>query len=116
MANKKAKILLDFQTQRDRQILASHPDIVVVDKAQKIVEVMDLAVPATSGRKGAGETGEVAGPEGGMERMWKVKTSVVPSVGRSTQGCDSQAGNVAPTDPWNDIRAPGPEKCNAGNS
>ncbi|TKS67246.1 Multidrug resistance protein 1 [Collichthys lucidus] len=44
--NNRAKVLWDFSFQTDKQVLANQPDIVVLDKEQKRVVVIDVAIPA----------------------------------------------------------------------
>ncbi|TWW59398.1 hypothetical protein D4764_06G0009280 [Takifugu flavidus] len=48
LENKQAKILWDFQIQTDKMVVANQPDIVVVDKHQKTVVVIDVAIPSDS--------------------------------------------------------------------
>ncbi|TWW75805.1 hypothetical protein D4764_13G0004670 [Takifugu flavidus] len=38
------KILWDFQIQTDKMVVANQPDIVVIDKHQKTVVVIDVAI------------------------------------------------------------------------
>lgn len=42
----RANILWDFKFHIEKQLLANQQDIVVVDKEQKTVVVMDVAIPA----------------------------------------------------------------------
>ena len=44
--NNRAKVLWDFSFQTDKQLLANQPDIVVVDKEQRRVVVIDVVIPA----------------------------------------------------------------------
>lgn len=39
------KLLRDFQTQTDKQVIANQPDIVVVNKVQRRAVEKDLAIP-----------------------------------------------------------------------
>ncbi len=46
--NDRARILLDFQIQTDKMVIANQPDIVVVDKQQKKAAVINVAIPSDS--------------------------------------------------------------------
>ncbi|TWW64336.1 hypothetical protein D4764_03G0013440 [Takifugu flavidus] len=48
LENKQAKMLWDFQIQTDKMVVANQPDIVVVDKPQNTVVVIDVAIPSDS--------------------------------------------------------------------
>ncbi|TWW66946.1 hypothetical protein D4764_20G0009780 [Takifugu flavidus] len=82
LENKQAKILWDFQIQTDKMVVANQPDIVVVDKHQKRVVVIDVAIPSDSNfRKKEHERLEKdQGLKEEIERMWGVKATVVPIV------------------------------------
>ena len=80
--NNRAKILWDFSFQTDKQLLANQPDIVVVDKEQKRVVVIDVAIPADANirKKEHEKVEKYQGLKEELEKAWKVKTSVVPVV------------------------------------
>ncbi|TWW65014.1 hypothetical protein D4764_22G0006610 [Takifugu flavidus] len=82
LENKQVKILWDFQIQTDKMVVANQPDIVVVDKHQKTVVVIDVAIPGDSNiRKKVHEKLEkYQGLKEEIERMWGMKTTVVPVV------------------------------------
>ena len=44
--NEKTKILWDVTIQTDRLIEARRPDIMVIDKANKTCQIIDIAVPS----------------------------------------------------------------------
>ncbi|KAF7655094.1 hypothetical protein LDENG_00060930, partial [Lucifuga dentata] len=80
--NGRAKVLWDFKFQTDKQLLANQPDMVVVDKEQKRAVVIDVAVPADSNirKKEHQKIQKYQGLKEELERMWKVKSKVVPVV------------------------------------
>ena len=82
MENNRAKILWDFQIQTDRQLLASQPDIMVVDKDQKTAVMIDVALPSDSNirKKECEKLEKYQGLKEELERMRKVKAKVVPGV------------------------------------
>lgn len=53
------------------------PDIVVVDKKQKIVVVLDVAVPSDSNIKEYEKLEKYQGLKEELKTMWKVKAKVV---------------------------------------
>ena len=50
--NNRAEVLWDFQIQTDKQVMANHTDIVVIDKLQKKVVVIDVAIPSDLSQEG----------------------------------------------------------------
>ncbi len=42
--NDQAKIIWDFQMQKDKMVVTNQPDIVIVDKQQKKAVVIDVAI------------------------------------------------------------------------
>ena len=80
--NNRAKVLWDFSIQTDKQLLANQPDIVVVDKERKRAVVIDVAIPADANirKKEHEKVDKYQGLREQLERMWKVKASVVPVV------------------------------------
>lgn len=82
MENNRAKILWDFQIQTDKMVMANQPDIVVMDKQQKTVVVVDVAIPSDSNirKKEQEKLEKYQGLKEELEKMWGVKASVVPVV------------------------------------
>ena len=82
MENDRAKILWDFQIQTDKMVVANQPDIVVVDKQKKTAVVIDVAVPNDSNirKKEHEKLEKYQGLREELERMWRVKVTVVPVV------------------------------------
>ncbi|XP_076747360.1 uncharacterized protein LOC101485988 [Maylandia zebra] len=80
--NDRAKILWDFQIQTDKMVVANQPDIVVVDKQKKTAVVIDVAVPNDSNirKKEHEKLEKYQGLREELERMWRVKVTVVPVV------------------------------------
>ena len=80
--NDRAKILWDFQFQTDKLVMANQPDIVVVDKEQKTVTVVDVAIPSDSNirKKEHEKLEKYQGLREELEKMWGVKAKVVPVV------------------------------------
>ena len=80
--NNKAKILWNFSFQTDKQLLANQPDIVVVDREQKRVVVIDVAIPADANirKKEHEKIEKYQGLKEQLEQMWKIKADVVPVV------------------------------------
>ena len=80
--NDRAKILWDFQFQTDKLVMANQPDIVVVDKEQKTVTVVDVAIPSDSNirKKEHQKLEKYQGLREELEKMWGVKAKVVPVV------------------------------------
>ncbi|CAI5636064.1 unnamed protein product [Oreochromis niloticus] len=80
--NDRAKILWDFQMQTDKMVVANQPDIVVVDKQKKTAVVIDVAVPNDSNirKKEHEKLEKYQGLREELERMWRVKVTVVPVV------------------------------------
>ncbi|TWW81593.1 hypothetical protein D4764_01G0014080, partial [Takifugu flavidus] len=78
----KGQILWDFQIQTHKMVVAKQPDIMVVDKHQKTVVVIDVAIPNDSNiRKKENEKLEkYQALKEEIEKMWGVKATVVPVV------------------------------------
>ncbi|TWW67366.1 hypothetical protein D4764_02G0004070 [Takifugu flavidus] len=77
--NKQAKILWDFQIQTDKMMVTNQPDIVMVDKHQKTVVVIDVAIPSDSNirKKEHEKLEKYQGLKEEIERMWGMKATVV---------------------------------------
>ncbi|TWW69251.1 hypothetical protein D4764_18G0000570 [Takifugu flavidus] len=82
LENKQAQILQDFQIQTDKMVVANEPDIVVVDKHEETVVVIDVAIPNDSNirKKEHEKLEKYQGLKEEMERMWGMKATVVPVV------------------------------------
>ncbi|TWW69265.1 COP9 signalosome complex subunit 1 [Takifugu flavidus] len=82
LENEQAKILWDLQIQTEKMVVANQPDIVVVDKHQKTVVVIDVAIPNDSNirKKEHKKLEKYQGLKEEMERMWGMKAIVVPVV------------------------------------
>ena len=80
--NDRTKILWDFSIQTDKDIQARRPDLVVVDKAQNAVTIIDIAIPADINIVGKEEEKIMKYQDLKMEirRLWKKKGRVVPIV------------------------------------
>lgn len=80
--NSKAKILWDFYIQTDKQVLANQPDIVIIDKDKKQATIIDIAIPNDYNiqDKEKEKVQKYQPLREELERIWKVKTKVVPVV------------------------------------
>ena len=79
--NEKYKILWDFMVQTDHVIAARRPDLIVLDKKNKVCQIIDFAVPYDTGvvQKEA-EKIEKYQDLARELRIWKVKTQIIPVV------------------------------------
>lgn len=77
----------EVEIQTDEQLLANRPEIVMVDKGQKMAVVIDLATPAGK-EEGAWEDQELPGAEGLFGTSEKQSS---PS-GESMKGSDPKLG------------------------
>lgn len=97
---------LEFKPhQIDKQVLTNHRDIVVVDKDQKAVVVIDVALPSDSNiKKNEYEKlGKQQSLEKELERIWKVKAKMVPVV-EALRAVTPKLGGWLQTNPRNIIR------------
>jgi len=80
--NDRTKILWDFSIQTDKVIKERRPDLVVVDKAQNTVMIIDIAVPADNNIVTKQEEKITKYQDLKMEirRLWKKKGRVIPIV------------------------------------
>lgn len=63
----------------DRQVPANQPDIIIVEKDQKILVVMNVEVPNDSNnRKEYEKLKKYQGLKEELKRMWKAKANMVP--------------------------------------
>jgi len=81
----RAEILCDFQIQTDKQVMANQSDIVVVNKLQKKAVVMDVAIPSDRNieEEKHKKLEKYQGQNEEVEKMWELKTAVVPGALRS---------------------------------
>lgn len=80
----KANFLWDFQNQTNRHILDNQLNIMVIDKNQKTMMVIDIAVSSDSNsKKKKKKLEKYQGLREELETTWKVKVNVVPVVVRS---------------------------------
>ncbi len=98
--NDLAKMLWDLQIQTDKLVIASQPDIVFIDKQQKMAVVIDVAIPSDSNitKKEQEKHEKYRGLKEKLEKMSGVKVTSA-SGDWSTGGCDSQTSRVAQADP-----------------
>ena len=80
--NERAKILWDFYIQTDKHVMANQPDIVIVDKVKKQATIVDIAVPNDVNIKSKEQekVQKYQPLREELQRIWKVKTKVVPVV------------------------------------
>ncbi|KAF7661452.1 hypothetical protein LDENG_00261530 [Lucifuga dentata] len=79
--NGRAKILWDFKFQTDKQVQTNLPDM-VVNKEQKRAVVIDVAILSDGNirEKEHEKREKYQGLKEELDRMWKVKSTVVPVV------------------------------------
>lgn len=76
------KVLWDFEIRTDRIIPARRPDIVVLEKKERKVTIIDIAVPSDTNIKSK-ELEKITKYQDlrlEVQRMWNVKAQVVPVV------------------------------------
>ena len=83
----------DFSIQTDHIVEAWRPDLVVVDKKERICKIIDFAVPADSRieEKDKIEKYQDLGRE--LQKKWNVKVKIIPLVVGSLGGIPKQFGN-----------------------
>lgn len=69
----------DFHIQTDKLVKANQPDIILVDKQRKSAVVIDVAILNESKEKHA-KLEKHQGLREELEKMWRVKVTVVPLV------------------------------------
>ncbi|KAJ8040969.1 hypothetical protein HOLleu_15434 [Holothuria leucospilota] len=98
--NDKAKILWDFEIRTDRVMTARRPDLVIIDKGNKIATIVDVAVPSDTNieRKEREKIEKYQDLRLEVQRMWDVKAKVVPVVvgalGATTQNLDKHLEEI----------------------
>ena len=95
LENEDYKILWDFSIQTKHVIEARRPDLVVVDKKEKICKIIDFAVPGDSRieekEKDKIEKHQDLGRE--LQKIWNVKVKIIPLVVGSLGAIPKQFGN-----------------------
>ena len=85
----------DFSIQTDHVIEARRPDLVVVDKKERICKIIDFAVPGDSSieekEKDKIEKHQDLGRE--SQKIWNVKVKIIPSVVGSLSAITEQFSN-----------------------
>jgi len=76
------KVLWEFNIYTDRFLSVRHPDIVVIDKCEKMVKIIDVAVPLDSNvsTKEMEEIEKYKDLSLELSSLWKMKCEVVPLV------------------------------------
>ena len=94
LENEDYKILLDFSIQTN-VIEARRPDLIVVDKKERICKIIDFAVPGDSmseeKEKDKIEKYQDLGRE--LQKIWNVKVKIIPLVVDSLGAIPKQFGN-----------------------
>ena len=85
LENEDYKILWDFSIQTDHVIEARKSDLVLVDKKERICNIIDFAVPEDS-RIEEKEKDKI-------EKTWNVKVKIIPSIVGSLGAIPKQFGN-----------------------
>ena len=80
--NEKVKILWDFEVRTDRRIHHRRPDIVIVDKENKQVTIIDVAIPSDNNikEKEIEKITKYQDLKLEVQKLWKIKAKVVPVV------------------------------------
>ena len=95
LENEDYKILLDFSIHTERVIEALRPDLVIVDKKERICKIIDFSVPQDSRieekEKDKIETYQVLGRE--LQKTWNVKVKITPLVLGFLGAIPEQFGN-----------------------
>ena len=95
LENEDYKIFWDFSIQTDHVIEAWRPDLVVVDKKERICKIIDFAVPGDNRieekEKDKIEKYQDLGRE--LQKIWNVKVTIMPLVVDSLGAIPKQYGN-----------------------
>jgi len=80
--NSAVKVLWDFDIYTDRYLTARRPDIVVIDKCQKLVQIIDVAVPLDSNvsAKEVEKIEKYKDLSVELTALWNMKCEVIPLV------------------------------------
>ena len=85
----------DFSIQNDHVIEARRPDLVVVDKKERICKIIDFAVPGDSRIEGK-EKDKIEKHQGftrELQKIWNVKVKIIPLVIGSLGAIPKQFGS-----------------------
>ena len=95
LENEDYKILWDFSIQTDHVIEARRPDMVAVDKKERICKIIDFVVPGDSRIeekvKNKIEKYQDLGRE--LQKLWNVKVKMIPFVASFLRAMPKQFGN-----------------------
>ncbi|XP_067940443.1 uncharacterized protein [Watersipora subatra] len=82
LENEKVKLLWDFNMQTDKVIKAKRLDLIPINKETKQFHVIDIAIPGDTRvvQKEDEKIGKYNELEFEINRLWKVKTEVIPIV------------------------------------
>ena len=82
MENKSSKILWDFSVKTDNVIGTRRPDLIVIDKAKKLCQIIDFAVPFDSKvvEKEREKTEKYQDLAREVKKIWNMKVNVIPLV------------------------------------
>ena len=96
----KVKILWDYEIRTDRIIPARRPDIVVLDKEERKLTIIDVAVPSDANIKEK-ETEKITKYQDlkiELQRLWDVNAIIVPvvvgSLGAVPPGIEKHLANI----------------------
>ena len=95
LENEDYNILYDFSIQTDHVIEARRPDLVVVDKKERICKIIDFAVPGDSRMEGK-EKDKLEKYQDlgrGLQKIWNVNVKVIPLVVGFLGAIPKQLGN-----------------------
>ena len=89
------KILWDFGIQTDHVIEAQRPDLVLVDKQERICKVIDFAVPGDSRieEKEQDKIEKYQDLRRELQKIWNFKVKIIPLVVGSLGAISKQFGN-----------------------
>ena len=95
LENEDYKILWDFSIQTDHVIEAWRPDLVAVDKNERICKIIDFAVPGDSRikEKGKDKIEKYQDLGRALQEIWNVKVKIIPLVIGSLGAIPKQFGN-----------------------
>ena len=94
-------VLWDMAVQTDRHISANRPDIIIKDKMNSTCKLIDMTVPCDKNvsSKEIEKKSKYKNLEIEIQRMWKMKTEVIPIVigalGTIKKGMDNNIRNVS---------------------
>ncbi|XP_067931050.1 uncharacterized protein [Watersipora subatra] len=82
LENEKVKLLWDFNVQTDKVIEARRPDLILINKETKQCQAIDIVIPRDTRvvQKEDEKIGKYKKLGFEINRLWKVKTEVIPIV------------------------------------